>query len=216
MLLARGFAALVLLLAMTAASPAWAHPFGPPPTARVSAEGSTVTIDWSATPDDAAAIGEQLGILPPGSVAAYRQDAAAQVAPPAADEARLSASPQLRDYLTSRITAAQAGEPCDGSVPPVADFVHSGARVVLDCPDPVAEIELSITMLHDLNPAYRTVAVGTDSDPAQGVFTTQASRATWRFGAPAASGSPLVPLAATGAVAVVVIALYVRLRRSAR
>src|SRR3712207_2569576 len=121
------------------AAPATAHPFGPPPTARVSARAATVTIDWPAAPDDAAAIGEQLGLMPPGSVAAYRQDAAAQAAPSSRDEARFSSSTQLRDYLTRNITLIQDGRPCPAVVAPIADFIHRGARIELRCPRQVEQ-----------------------------------------------------------------------------
>ena len=164
------------------AAPASAHPFGPPPTARVTAIGNRITIDWSATPDDAVAIGERLGVMPPGSVELYRQESAAQAAPSAEDEARLSASPKLRGYLTERIAATQDGEACGAEVPAIEDFVHTGARVVLTCPQPVAEVELEISMLHEIHDAYRTFAVGTGTDPAEAVFTIDAPRQTWRFG----------------------------------
>ena len=179
-----------LLGVLVSAAPAAAHPFGPPPTARIRAQGRTITVEWVATPDDAVAIGERLGVMPAGSVAAYRQESAAQVAPSSADEARLSASPLLVDYLAAHITAEQDGARCTPRVAPVADFVHRGARVQLTCPRPVDTAVLSITMLHELNDAYRTVAVGTATDPAQTVFTTSAPRSEWRFGVAAGGGRP--------------------------
>lgn len=183
---------------LLSAAPAAAHPFGPPPTATISAQGRTITVDWAATPDDAVAIGEQLGVMPAGSVAAYRQESAAQVAPSSADEARLSASPLLVDYLTQHITAEQDGVACAPQVPPVADFVHRGARVQLTCPAPVETAVLRITMLHELNDAYRTVAVGTRTDPAQAVFTTAAPQHEWRFGVKTGSGPGLGGVLAIG------------------
>ncbi len=198
-----------------AATPALAHPFGPPPTARVAARGNTITIDWSATPDDAVAIGERLGIMPRGSVAAYRQEAAAQVAPSARDEARLSASPRLHAYLTDRITVTQSGRRCDATVPTITDFVHRGARVVVTCPQTVDQATLRITMLHDIHPAYRTVAIGTQTDPAQSVFTLAAPEHSWRFGVEPGGGSRVVPLIAGAAVVAVVVAAFV-VRRGGR
>ena len=196
---------LALVVVVASATAAAAHPFGPPPTAKVAAQGRTVTLDWSATPDDAVAIGERLGIMPKGSVAAYRQEAAAQVAPSAADEARLSASTELRDYLTSHIRLTQNGQQCAPAVPEIPDFVHRGARVVFTCPDDVAEATLRITMLHDIHEAYRTVAVGTQTQPEQSVFTTTAPEATWRFGvAPTRGPRPL--LLVLGAVVAALLA----------
>lgn len=206
-----------LLAGVLTATPVAAHPFGPPPTARITAQGRTVTVEWSATPDDAVAIGERLGIMPPGSVAAYRQEAAAQVAPSGQDEARLSASPRLAEYLTERITVAQDGRPCDATTAPIPDFVHAGARVVATCPARIQEVTLSITMLHDINDAYRTVGIGTQSDPPQGVFTVAAPEQVWRFGATEqAGGSPPVLAAIGGGVLVAAVACVVALRRRRR
>lgn len=191
-----------------------AHPFGPPPTARISATGNVVTLDWSATPDDAAAIGERLGVMPEGSVAAYRQEGAAQVAPSARDEARLSASPQLREYLTANIVVSQNGSPCSPSVGTIDDFVHAGARMTFTCAEPVDQATLRITMLHDIHTAYRTVAVGTRTDPAESVFTTAAPEHTWRFGVEPGSSRnlPLAALAAMTLAAAGAVAAAVALR----
>lgn len=209
-------ASIAAALTIVSASPAAAHPFGPPPTAKITARGPTVTIEWSATPDDAVAIGELLGIMPPGSVAAYRQEGAAQVAPSGRDEARLSASPKLADYLTTNIVVTQDGQACEATVPTIPDFVHAGATVVATCPADVEEATLRITMLHDINGAYRTVGVGRRTDPPQSVFTTAAPEAVWRFGVEASSGSPGAVVLAAAAVAVLVAAGAVVFRRRRR
>lgn len=200
---ARPLPAVLIVAAVTAvAAPAAAHPFGPPPTARIAAEGRMVSIEWSATPDDAVAIGELLNIMPPGSVEAYRQEGAAQVAPSGQDEARLSASPLLAEYLTEHITVMQNGQACEADVPPVTDFVHTGATVVAKCPAQVAEVSLRITMLHDINDAYRTVGTATTpSVPQQSVFTVAAPEAMWRFGAVPAYRIPLGTIVVAGVAA---------------
>lgn len=204
----------LLAIALAPATPALAHPFGPPPTAQVSASGKTVTVTWSATPDDAVAIGEQLGVMPPGSIAAYRQESAAQVAPPAQAEANLSASPLLAEYLTERIAAVQGGQPCEPRVPPISDFVHEGATVVLRCPSDVSEVSLRISMLHDIHEAYRTVATGEGADPQQSVFTVAAPEHDWRFGAASRGGSAApAALAAAGVAALFIGGLVVVRRR---
>jgi hypothetical protein len=209
---------LVLTLWVAPARPAAAHPFGPPPTADIRADGRTITVDWSATPDDAVAIGESLGVMPPGSIAAYRQESAAQVAPSSQDEARLSASPLLHDYLRERIVVVQDGRPCEAQVPAIGDFVHAGATVALRCPDPVTAVTLRITMLHDLHDAYRTVAVGTGTSPQQSVFSVSAPEHEWRFGDAAASSGPWSAAAGAAAVAAAaaVTVLLIRRRRTAR
>lgn len=181
-------------------------------------DGTQVTVEWSATPDDAVAIGELLGLMPEGSTALYRQESAAQVAPSRAAEAALSASPQLRDYLTEHIVVLQDGQPCPAEVPAIDDFVHEGARVVLTCPEPVTEIDLRITMLHAIHPAYRTFAVGEGSTPSESVFTVEAPQHTWRFGDAAPSGdldfwNALAAGAVAGGAISVVIVVIVRWRR---
>lgn len=212
---------IVAVLWCTQLAPAAAHPFGPPPTARVTAADRTVSIAWSATPDDTVAIGELLGVMPKGSVAAYRQEAAAQVAPSSRDEAALSASPLLAEYLTSHIVVEQNGQRCDATVTPPPDFVHQGATVQATCPAPVEQVTLRITMLQDINKAYRTVAVGEGTDPGQAVFTVEAPAFDFRFGA-SASTSPfvMVPPVVLGAavaaiVVVITIAMLVLRRRRA-
>lgn len=195
----------MVVAVLAVAAPAAAHPFGPPPTAQVTAQDDRVVVEWSATPDDAVAIGEELGVMPEGSVAAYRQDAAAQVAPSAADEAALSASPLLHDYLTRNIAVVQDGRSCTAEIPAIPDFVHNGARVVLRCPVEVAAVTLRITMLHDLHPAYRTLAVAEDSDPAQAVFTRSDPEHDWRFGA-ARQPNTLANVATVGIAAIVALA----------
>ena len=209
----------LLLCLLLPSAPAWAHPFGPPPTAQISAKGRTISVVWSATPDDAVAIGEQLGVMPAGSVAAYRQEAAAQVAPSSQDEARLSASPLLADYLAEHIAATQDGTPCTPQIDTIADFVHVGARVDLVCPQPVEEAVLRITMLHALHDQYRTVAVGTRTDPAQSVFTTAAPEHQWRFGVTPASRPGhwmLLAVGLTGGLVAAGITVAIQHRRRAR
>jgi hypothetical protein len=174
---------LLTALALTAllAPPAAAHPFGPPPQARVSADGRRVSVEWTSATDDAIALGVQVGVLPVGSLEAF-QEGAAQVAPAAADVAALSTSPALASYLLDRILVVQDGAACDGTVQPIADFVADGARVVYDCPQPVEQVELTITMLHDIHEAYRTFAVAEGAaEPRQAVFTVADPAQDWRF-----------------------------------
>ena len=214
----------MLTVVGSAAAPAAAHPFGPPPTAEIVAEGSQITVDWTATPDDAVAIGELLGLMPEGSTSAYRQESAAQVAPSREAEAALSAAPELHRYLTDHIVALQDGQRCPGTVGPIDDFVHEGARVVLTCPASVNEVELRITMLHEIHPAYRTFAVGEDSRPSESVFTVEAPEHRWRFGAaaPAAPGITIWQAIAAGALAggvvgvILTIIIVARRRRRER
>ena len=208
---------LVVLIVVAPARPAAAHPFGPPPTARLTASGNTITIDWLATPDDAVAIGELLGVMPEGSVALYRQEGATQVAPSSRDEARLSASPKLRDYLTERVTAVQDGAACSTEVPDIPNFVHEGVRINLRCPNEVTEATLRVTLLHDIHEAYRTVATGTDTQPAQAVFTVAAPEHTWTFGVEPSDTTSLTTAIGAGAIAGAAVSLvFLLLRRRSR
>lgn len=185
-------AALVLLLSC-AAAPALAHPFGPPPTARIWADDSRVVIDWTAAPDDTAAIGVEVGVLSEQAVDAFLEESPAMVAPPAADLATLDSSEELRTYLLEHIQVLQGGRRCDAELAPVNDFIHRGATVVHSCPRPVVDVEVVITMLHSRHEAYRTFAFSRDrTEPDQAVFTVASPSHTWVFGegdaAPAGRG----------------------------
>lgn len=175
-------AAIALLLTAVLAAPAAAHPFGPPPTAVLRVDGNVMTISWKAAPDDTMAIGEQVGILPPGSVEGFRE-AQTQVAPPASAERALDEAPELRAYLLRRIQVRQDGALCPATVRPIVDFVGGGATTVHQCPRPIGKVELAITMLHDLHEAYRTFAVSDQpgAAPRQSVHTVTRPRARWDF-----------------------------------
>jgi hypothetical protein len=212
-------AAVVVALAastvlLTAPPPADAHPFGPPPTARIWAEGDVVTIDWAAAPDDLALIGVELGLLPEDTPDAYLE-APTQVAPERAHEEQMSRSPELVDYLLERVRVIQRGRDCEGGVEPIERFLTRGATVVHRCAEPVTEVEVEIGLLHDVHPAYRTFAFSAsdEAEPSQAVFTAASPRHTWRFGATAdgtaegrARGAGTVGLIILGLVAVLAVA----------
>lgn len=165
--------------ALTGSAAAWAHPFGPPPTARVAASGTTVEVTWTAEADDLLLIGERLGHLPPGTAAAALEGAV-QVAPSRADAAALDAAPELHAYLLDRIAVRQDGRRCEGRVEDDLDFVTEGARLAFRCPAPVTVVELEVTMLTDVNPAYRTFAVSADPGRRQeAVLTAAAPTTAW-------------------------------------
>lgn len=175
-------AAAALTLSAIVAAPAAAHPFGPPPTAVIRVEGNALAVHWQAAPDDMLAIGERLGLLAAGTGAAYRE-AQTQVAPPASAEEALDRSPELRTYLLRRIRVSQDGTACPATVLPVTGFVGGGATTVHQCPRPIGEVELTITMLHDIHDAYRTFAVSEEpgAQPRQSVHTMARPRARWDF-----------------------------------
>lgn len=193
-------------VALSAVPPAGAHPFGPPPTALVSASGHEVRVEWGAAPDDALVVGMAVGILDDGSLERYLEGPV-QTAPPAAAEEELSASPLLREYVLERITVTQDGVACDGTVAPIDSFLTDGASVTYACPRPVAAVDLRMTMLHDVHDAYRTFAITEGrGTPAQSVFTTASPEQRWDFSAwPPEQDEPgySLPLGLLGAVGVV-------------
>lgn len=196
---------LLLLLAVLGAQPAAgappiAHPFGPPPSARIRADGPTVIIDWTSAADDAIAVGEQLGVLPEGSTQAYREGAAVtQVAPSVESEQQLARSPELQRYLLDRLTVQQDGQPCAAEVAPIENFVANGARVIATCPRPVSQVDITIAMLTDIHTAYRTFAVGQGSTPQQFVYTMRQPSQAWRFGVASPAEGPSSPAVLAGA-----------------
>jgi hypothetical protein len=167
-------AALTLLTVLVTSSPvAQAHPFGPPPRAWLATDGPTVTIVWHAAYDDHLSIGEHLGYFASGTAEAYL-DPTVQVAPPRADEEELAASPALHDYLREHIVVEQGGERCDPEVLSTEGFVDEGARTRHHCAEPLDELTLRISMMHDINDAYRTFGLADGGAPGPfAVFTVE-------------------------------------------
>jgi hypothetical protein len=197
--------ALVAAAALLAATPASAHPFGPPSTARVSADGSRVAVSWHAAEDDWVALGRHVGAFDGAS-------------PGVTGAELLRRSPGVRDYLLGRIAVSQSGQRCAGELAPLDDVLTEGARLTFACPGPVAEVDITVTALTDVDDAYRTVLqAGTPATPDQALFTATAPTQHITF---AASGSPVrrsVVTVAAGTAAVLVIgliALLIRRRRA--
>jgi hypothetical protein len=194
-----GFLLLVGILALLPASPARAHPFGPPPTALVAVRDNAVLIDWRSAADDAIAIGIHVGLLPEETMDAYL-GVQTQVAPSAADEEALARSPELHAYLLDHIRVLQDGQRCEPHLQPVGDFVSEGARIIHECPAEVEAVEVEISMLHDIHTAYRTFAIAEDDStvPAQTVFSVAQPRQRMDFtGAATPSGEAGPTAAAT-------------------
>lgn len=92
----------VLPVMVASATPASAHPFGPPATARISVAGSHVALTWLASPDDLVALGVAKGAF-------------ADPAPELTGEQKLQRSTVVRDYLISKITVSQGAGRAQGS-----------------------------------------------------------------------------------------------------
>lgn len=217
---ARIVALVTLAVAVTLAPlpPAGAHPFGPPPTALVSAAGQRVLVEWDAAPDDVLILGMAIGVFDDGSLDRF-MEGAVQTAPSAAEEEELSTSPRLRDYLLDRIVVSQGDGPCEGTVEPIGSLMADGARVTYDCPKAVDVVDLRIAMLHDVHDAYRTFAMTEGRGaPAQAVFTIESPEQRWDFSADPAAASrdrshTGLVAGVTGAVALGALALLAWRRR---
>lgn len=151
---------IALLLTALSASPAIAHPFGPPPQAAVVAEGATVTVTWSAEPDDLFSLGQATGALAQRQTFVFDDGVPVDSDGAASIDEQIAAAPEIQDYLGSHILVRQDAAGCplrDVSTELIND---AGARLTYDCPEPVEAVELEVTALTDLDPAYRTVGLG--------------------------------------------------------
>jgi len=185
-----------LLLAVLATTAAWAHASGELPHARLSAEATTITVVWTAAADDAADVAVAAGVWPEDVALAYLDVAFGgdiDLLPSDDEVAAASEAPALRRYLEQRVRILQDGTPCGASAQPAADFVADGATIVFDCPDPVTEAVVEITVLHDRDPAYRTFSV--DGTQQYAVHTAGQPAHPWDFTL-AQQGSDDVPVTA--------------------
>jgi hypothetical protein len=137
------------------------------PTIRLDAEDRTVTLQWNAAEDDAAAIAVGLGLAPRevlldhlAALAALEDGddpqplidrLIAQV-----DQERLTGAPELDAYLLRSMVVAQDGAACRGQVGPTDDFLTGVAELTYTCPEPVDEIDLTVTVLLEQDPTHRT------------------------------------------------------------
>ncbi|MFO7777566.1 MAG: hypothetical protein R6V28_04355 [Nitriliruptoraceae bacterium] len=189
-------AAAALLLTALTTTAAWAHASGELPHARLSAADTTVTVVWTAAADDAADVAVAAGVWPEEVALDYLDVAFGGdigLLPSAPEVAAASEDPALRRYLEDRVRILQDGVPCAGTAQPAADFVADGATLVFDCPDPVTEAVVEISLLHDRDPAYRTFSV--DGTQQYAVHTAGQPAHPWDFTL-AQQGSDAVPITA--------------------
>lgn len=187
----RGEAALALVALAAAgvvaasAAPAAAHPFGTPPVARVTAEGTRVDVRWSVAPDDVVALGYQTGAIPSQRTFVFEDGVPVDVPGEveAGDAELVATSPAVSAYLTDRLRVLQDGRDCDGRVVDASDLDGDGAHLAFTCPATVETVELDVTLLHDIDPAYRTAVVGegTATSP-RGLTTREDPTHTVTFG----------------------------------
>lgn len=181
-----GAASLVLLLAVLgvalAAPAAYGHAAGELPHARLSAEDTTVTVQWTAAPDDAADMAVAAGVWPEETFLAYLDvlfGGDEEVLPDADEVAALSTDPALTAYLEDGVRIRQQGRECPGAASPAEDFIADGATLAFTCPEPVTRAEVEITLLQDRDPAYRTFSV--DGTAQYAVHTAAQPAHPWDF-----------------------------------
>lgn len=219
--LAAAAAAAVLPVGPPGAGPpeAAAHPFGPPPVARLRAEGNELQVRWTAAPDDVLALGYGAGVVPARPAALEQADGApfgggARLDP--ADAARIADAPAVVAYLTERVRARQDGTACPGAVRTARDLVEEGAVLTFTCPRPVETVEVEIALLTDLHPAYRTMAVSDDGQRA--LYTADDATEPWTFGGggAGAGGAAAVLVGGAAVLAAGAGGLLLHRRRSRR
>ncbi|MEV0819709.1 hypothetical protein [Nonomuraea rubra] len=207
-LVARRLCVLLITAAavLAPARAAVAHPFGPPSTARVGADGNRVTLAWLPAEDDWVALGRSVGAF---------EDPAAGADTSLTGEQKLARSAAVRTYLLARVGVTQAGRPCAAELAPLERLLAEGARFSFECPERVVDVDVRVGALTDLHEAYRTMLTAeTPAEPAKALLTAEADTRKLRFDPSATGGVPLVvPAVALVAVLGVLAALLVRRRR---
>lgn len=212
--LAVAVAVAVVAAVTVGAAPAVAHPFGPPPVARLSAEGTVVQVRWTAAPDDLLALGYGAGVLHERPAALDQAEGTpfgGGTDVTAAEAALLTGAPEVASYLGDGVQVRQDGIDCPGEVRDAADLVDAGALLAFTCPAPVRTVDVGVELLTDLHPAYRTMAVSAEGQRA--LYTTDDTVESWTFGGASGAG-PTLAVGGVGALlAAVGAATVVRRRR---
>lgn len=176
-----------------------AHPFGPPLTATLSADGNQVTMQWVAAEDDWVSLGEHVGAF---DVADADSLTGAQL---------LADSPAVSEYLLEHLAVAQEGTSCPGSIEAI-DPLGEGVRLVFECAAPASEVELTVAALTDINESYRTVV--SNEGETGSLFTAVTPTQPWDLDGSGSSTLPLL-IAAGALLAVAAVAGVLWWRRSA-
>lgn len=202
---------LVLLMAVAAVAPATAraHPFGFPPVVLIALQGDEVTLHWGVdprSPDDAAVLAVHLGIVEPGD----------EGPPPTLTEAQdagLSNSPLLAAYLREHLAVSGDGEECREGISIPGSFSARGAQASYDCGSKPREVLVEVTMLQDIDPAYRTVGFASEAlSPRRAIFTSASDEHLFLAAGDEGPSTTWVPVLV--AVVALVVAAGWLLRRS--
>jgi hypothetical protein len=214
-------AALCVLVGTLVGAPvaAQAHPFGSPLTATVTSNAAhdEVRVQWMpGASDDFIYLAVGLGLddrdrsLEKGALLYVKRDAD-----------RLAASPVFRDYLLEHVAVRSGGRPCVGRVVSTERIVADGVGLAFDCAAGSSQVDLAISMMTDLHPAYRTLATGPGGE--RFVYDVDHGEHRWDLAATAgvsdAARSAVVQLSLVLAVLAVGAAtalLVVRRRRASR
>ncbi len=203
----------VLLLAvLLPASDAFGHATSELPHARWASDGERVELHWTAASDDVADVAVAAGLWSSDKMWAY-VDGAVDDLPSEEQIAALEHEEDLHRYLLERFEVRQGNEPCSPSVELTDDIITDGIRMAFTCPEPVRDAVLSVTVLHDRDPAYRTFSV--DGSEQYAVHTDAQPEHRWDFtAAPAADeGIPLALWLAGGGVVLAAAGILVFLGR---
>jgi hypothetical protein len=169
---------MVGMLLVVGQIPTWGHAGSELPIATWSADGDVVTGTWTGPPDDAAWIGESIGVLREGAMEAYL--GGSSFAYPTDDEiATLSRSPELEAYLLDHVEVRQDGQACEGEATVADDFIADGAEFRFSCPSDIQTVDIRITILHEQDPAFRTFSG--DGTLQDALHTVDSPTHTWDF-----------------------------------
>jgi hypothetical protein len=192
---------LVAVGSLLTATPASAHPFGEPQTARISADGSQVIMRWTSPPDDLLLLGGAVGAIP--GLRTYVFDSSPDGVPEqvgASDRELITSSPDVAAYMADHLAVRQGGQACEPDVS-LDDLMDDGALIVFECDRAVTDVEIEITMLTDFHESYRTAAIGAGGmTPGRVLYTVDDPVHRWSFepGDRGSSGTGAVPWVAAG------------------
>jgi hypothetical protein len=183
-------AATALLALLAGPGLAQAHGTLEVPTAQLRATGHVVELAWSAAEDDAAAIAVELGMAPAEALRDHLAGLAAlgddddpqpliDALVAAVEVERLAGSAELDAYLLDAVTVQQRRSDCTGAVGPTDRFLTDGATLTFRCPDPVDEVAVTITILHEQDPTHRTFSTDGRGDVA--IHSAATPTQDWRL-----------------------------------
>jgi hypothetical protein len=191
----RALGAVVLLgatgVVLLVPAPAHAHPFGPPQTLAIEAgeDAGSLRLSWlPGAADDFSYLAVGIGL-----VAQDRTQGSGGLLYVKKDADRLARSPELVEYVEEHVVATSGGRPCSERVVVGEHLVGDGVVIDVDCGASAEDVDLEVSMMTDLHPAYRTLATGPHGQ--RYVYTAEHTAHGWSLtstGATAGSGRSAV------------------------